>query len=134
MNGLSNLVVTLACVTGLWVSAGAAAAEKASESGFVPMFDGKSLRGWSVKPAKAAKAWTVEGGMIVGDGDKGRSYLTFDRGARLEWIQRADETDMTAHNRAAELGTHRSLGDCSAQQSDSDRGRPKPAHPLGFGH
>jgi hypothetical protein len=80
MNGLSNLMVTLACVAGLWVSASAAAAEKASESGFVPMFDGKSLRGWSVMPAKAAKAWTVEGGMIVGDGDKGRSYLTFDRG------------------------------------------------------
>ncbi|MCP3695982.1 MAG: DUF1080 domain-containing protein [Planctomycetaceae bacterium] len=42
------------------------------------MFDGKTLQGWSVMPAKAKLAWTAENGMIVGDGDKGRSYLVFD--------------------------------------------------------
>ncbi|MCH8046298.1 MAG: DUF1080 domain-containing protein [Planctomycetes bacterium] len=80
MNDSSSLIVVLACVACLLVSAGAAAAEPASEPGFVSMFDGKSLRGWSVMPAKAAKAWTVKDGMIVGDGDKGRCYLVFDKG------------------------------------------------------
>jgi len=42
------------------------------------MFNGKTLQGWSVMPAKAKLAWTAENGMIVGDGDKGRSYLVFD--------------------------------------------------------
>ena len=46
---------------------------------FVSMFDGKSLQGWSVMPAKARKAWSVKQGMIVGEGDKGRSYLVFDQ-------------------------------------------------------
>ena len=48
------------------------------EAGFVSMFDGKTLEGWTVMPAKASKAWTVEKGMIVGNGDKGRSYLVFE--------------------------------------------------------
>ena len=52
-------------------------AEK-DESGFVSMFDGKTLQGWTVMPAKASKAWTVAKGMIVGNGDKGRSYLVFE--------------------------------------------------------
>ena len=52
-------------------------AEK-DESGFVSMFDGKTLQGWTVMPAKASKAWTVEKGTIVGNGDKGRSYLVFE--------------------------------------------------------
>jgi hypothetical protein len=74
------MLFSVVCVTFLLIAAGVSAAEKASESGFVSMFDGKSLRGWSVMPAKAAKAWTVKDGTIVGEGDKGRSYLTFDRG------------------------------------------------------
>lgn len=47
------------------------------EPGFVSMFDGKTLEGWTVMPDSAKKAWTAEDGMIVGDGDKGRSYLTY---------------------------------------------------------
>ncbi len=43
------------------------------------MFDGKSLKGWSVMPVKAAKAWSADDGMIVGEGDKGRSYLVYDK-------------------------------------------------------
>ena len=77
MNGLSSLLLGVAGFVVLLVSAGASAAEQEAESGFTSMFDGKSLRGWSVMPAKAAKAWTVKDGMIVGDGDKGRSYLVF---------------------------------------------------------
>jgi hypothetical protein len=57
----------------------ASAADRGAETGFKSMFDGKSLAGWSVMPAKAAKAWTVKDGMIVGVGGKRRSYLVFDK-------------------------------------------------------
>ena len=30
-------------------------------------------------PAKAREAWSVQQGMIIGEGDKGRSYLVFDQ-------------------------------------------------------
>lgn len=72
---LLSWTVSLAIVL---MTAAAPAADQKVKTGFVSMFDGKSLQGWSVLPAKAAKAWTVEKGMIVGDGDKGRSYLVFD--------------------------------------------------------
>jgi hypothetical protein len=61
-----------------WFSTAAAVAEQEAESGFTKMFDGKSLDGWSVVPAKAAMAWTVKDGMVIGDGDKGRSYLVYE--------------------------------------------------------
>ena len=52
-------------------------AQAAGKDGFVSMFDGKSLKGWEATPARTAGAWTVKDGMIVGNGDKGRGYLTF---------------------------------------------------------
>ncbi len=79
MNGLSKVVFGVACGFVLLTAMVALAAEPAAEAGFVSIFDGKSLKGWSVVPANAQKAWTVKDGMIVGDGDKGRSYLVFDR-------------------------------------------------------
>ncbi len=54
-----------------------------AEAKFVSMFDGKTLDGWSVMPPSAAKAWTAEDGMIVGDGDKGRSYLVYDANRQI---------------------------------------------------
>jgi len=44
---------------------------------FISIFDGKTLKGWEAMPAKTSAAWTVEDGMIVGNGDKGRGYLTY---------------------------------------------------------
>ena len=52
-------------------------APAAGKDGFVSMFDGKTLKGWEATPARTAGAWTVKDGMIVGNGDKGRGYLTF---------------------------------------------------------
>lgn len=46
--------------------------EKADEDRFVSIFDGKTLAGWEAIPAKSAPAWTVQDGMIVGDGDNNR--------------------------------------------------------------
>ena len=48
------------------------------KDGFVSIFDGKTLKGWEALPAETAPAWTVKNGMIVGDGDKGRGYLSFE--------------------------------------------------------
>lgn len=53
-------------------------AEK-DRDGFVSIFDGKTLEGWQALPADTAPAWTVQDGMIVGNGDKGQGYLTFEK-------------------------------------------------------
>ena len=65
------------CVCLVPVPSGVDAAEK-DDQGFVSIFDGKTLDGWETMPGKASKAWGVRDGMIVGDGDKGRSYLVFE--------------------------------------------------------
>ncbi|MAE31860.1 MAG: hypothetical protein CMO43_09785 [Verrucomicrobiales bacterium] len=54
-----------------------AAGQAVGKDGFVSMFDGKTLKGWEATPSKTAAAWTVKEGMIVGNGDKGRGYLTY---------------------------------------------------------
>jgi len=53
------------------------AAQGADKDRFISIFDGKTLKGWEATPAKTAPAWTVKKGMIVGNGDKGRGYLTY---------------------------------------------------------
>ena len=78
MNPLATLLSWTATFSIMFISATVTAADQKDEAGFVSMFDGKSLQGWTVMPAKASQAWTVEKGMIVGNGDKGRSYLVFD--------------------------------------------------------
>lgn len=69
-------------VLALMVLALLAPAAEASEDGFVPIFDGKTLAGWTVdclpkdRPF-AAKAWTVENGALVADtmGHKDHFYI-----------------------------------------------------------
>ena len=57
--------------------------EAADADGFVSIFDGRTLRGWEPMPSTTAAAWTVEDGMIVGNGDGaaaegGRGYLVYE--------------------------------------------------------
>ncbi len=61
------------------VSPNCFAADPESESGFVSMFDGESLGGWTVMPATATQAWSAKDGMIVGVGGEHRSYLSYDK-------------------------------------------------------
>jgi len=61
----------------LLVMLGISSAQGADKDGFISIFDGKTLKGWEATPAKTAPAWTVKKGMIVGNGDKGRGYLTY---------------------------------------------------------
>ncbi|MEK6239494.1 MAG: DUF1080 domain-containing protein, partial [Planctomycetales bacterium] len=74
----SRLLLGVAVLAAFPISSPATAAEPKKESGFASMFDGKSLDGWSVTPSGAAKAWSVQDGVIIGEGDKGRSYLVYD--------------------------------------------------------
>ena len=64
-------------VTTLLLFLGLASVQGAAKDGFVSMFDGKTLKSWEAIPVKIAPAWTVQDGMIVGNGDKGRGYLTY---------------------------------------------------------
>jgi hypothetical protein len=57
----------------------ASARDPEADQGFVSMFDGKTLNGWTAVPASAAKEWTVRDGMIVGVGGKQRSHLVYDK-------------------------------------------------------
>ena len=52
-------------------------AQSADKDGFISIFDGKTLKGWEAMPARTAPAWMVQDGIIVGNGDKGRGYLTY---------------------------------------------------------
>lgn len=56
-----------------------AVAEEGKDGGFVTIFDGKTLKGWEETPAREAPAWKVVDGVIEGDGDKGRGYLTYEK-------------------------------------------------------
>lgn len=51
--------------------------DTSAEEGFVSMFDGKSLDGWTAMPSSAQSAWSVKDGSIVGVGPKERCYLTY---------------------------------------------------------
>lgn len=55
------------------------AADPSNDDGFMTIFDGKSLDDWEATPATSKAAWSVQDGMIVGDGDKGKGYLTYRR-------------------------------------------------------
>jgi hypothetical protein len=65
-----------ACIVGC--TANEKKSAETDKDGFVSIFDGKTLKGWKALPAETAPAWTVKDGMIVGDGDKGRGYLTLE--------------------------------------------------------
>ena len=73
---LAALILALAFIAGCRANEKKLA--ETDKDGFVSIFDGKTLKGWEALPAKTAPAWTVKDGMIVGDGDKGQGYLTFE--------------------------------------------------------
>ena len=51
--------------TALLLFHGIASVGGAAKNDFVPIFDGKTLKGWEATPAKIAPAWTVQASMIV---------------------------------------------------------------------
>jgi hypothetical protein len=79
MKLMAALIVSSVCITGC--TANEKSLVDTDKDGFVSIFDGKTLTGWEALPAKTAPAWTVKNGMIVGDGDKGIGYLSFENRA-----------------------------------------------------
>ncbi len=79
MNYLKTLSLSTVTISVFLLSTGISAEDKKLEPGFISMFDGKTLKGWSTMPKKASQAWSVKKGSIVGEGDKGRSYLVYDK-------------------------------------------------------
>ena len=77
MNYLKTLSLSTVTIFVFLLSTGISAEDKKLEPGFISMFDGKTLKGWSTMPKKASQAWSVKKGSIVGEGDKGRSYLVY---------------------------------------------------------
>jgi hypothetical protein len=77
---LAAMLLASACITACAAGEKKAAQTNKDKDGFVSIFDGRTLKGWKALPAETAPAWTVRDGMIVGDGDKGRGYLTFENG------------------------------------------------------
>jgi len=75
---LATLMSVSVCITAC--TANHKKRTETDKDGFRSIFDGKTLKGWRALPAETAPAWTVKNGMIVGDGDKGKGYLTFENG------------------------------------------------------
>ena len=75
---LATLILASVCITSCTANEKKLVETGKDKDGFVSIFDGKTLKGWQALPAKTAPAWTVTDGMIVGDGDKGQGYLTFE--------------------------------------------------------
>lgn len=71
------LIAISACITGC-MAHGEMPGET-DKDGFVSIFDGMTLKGWEALPAETAPVWTVQDGMIVGAGDKGQGYLSFEK-------------------------------------------------------
>ena len=74
---LVKLPRTAVVIATLLVSSIVRAQDKKLEPGFVSMFDGETLKGWSAMPKRESKAWSVKDGAIVGRGGKDRSYLVY---------------------------------------------------------
>ena len=72
-------MLVIAFAASMGVTADDAKTKTKLEPGFVSIFDGKTLKGWTVMPAEAVNAWSAHDGMIVGEGAKGRSYLVYNQ-------------------------------------------------------
>ncbi|HIE97670.1 MAG TPA: DUF1080 domain-containing protein, partial [Fuerstia sp.] len=77
MRIISRLIYASAGVLPFLSLAEAWAETPTAESGFVSIFDGKTLDDWEAMPATAAPAWEVKDGILIGVGDKSRGYLTY---------------------------------------------------------
>ena len=71
-----SVMAALALVS---ATVGAAPAQGRDDAGFVAMFDGETLNGWHAVPADSIADWSVEDGVIVGQGSVDRLvYLVYD--------------------------------------------------------
>ena len=57
--------------------------DEPGEPGFHSLFDGQTLDGWQAAPSSTTDAWTVQDGVLVGNGDRGVGYLIYTRDKQL---------------------------------------------------
>ncbi len=76
---IGRMIASLA----ITITLASAPADDAIVPEFVSMFDGKTLAGWEVIPEKSIAAWSAIDGKIVGDGDKGRCYLSYTKNKQI---------------------------------------------------
>lgn len=57
--------------------------DESEEPGFTSLFNGQTLAGWQAVPDSSAAAWTVQEGVLVGNGDRGVGYLVYARDKQL---------------------------------------------------
>ena len=84
---MKNLLLCAASV--LWCTTSFAAdvvdvgGKSELEQGFVSMFDGQTLAGWTCAPAKHKADWFAEDGVLVGESEERGSYLAWTKGGEL---------------------------------------------------
>jgi hypothetical protein len=123
--GLRRWVVFLS------VAVTSAARAYAGEAGFEPLFDGKSLAGWTVIGGKP-KAWGVEDGRLVSFGEGGgwlstaRDYADFD--LKLEF-RLTPESNSGVYLRAPAEASHISRTGMEIQLLDETHPRYKTIQP-----
>lgn len=100
--------------------------DKSSGRGaFIPLFDGKTLRGWSVVPQKTAADWSVGQGTIVGVGSANRlSYLVWQDDKLTDFELRLRYRLFTNGNSGIEIRA----------QPDASGKRPFEGYHADFGH
>ena len=77
MSYLKNLSLSIVTIAAIFVSTGSFAEDKKLEPGFVSMFDGKTLKGWSTMPKQASKAWSVINLRAIPDKTRRRAFQAY---------------------------------------------------------
>ena len=100
-------------------------AEPSGSGAFVPLFDGKTLEGWSVVPAETTADWSVRQGTIVGLGSANRlSYLVWQDDKLTDFELRLRYRLLTNGNSGVEIRA----------QPDTSGKRPFEGYHADFGH
>lgn len=93
-----SLTLISVCQTNRVVSA------QSNEDGFVSLFDGKSLQGWSAFPKSTASDWTIRNGAISGIGSENRqSYLVWKERDLTDFELRFEYRLLTKGNTGVEI-------------------------------
>jgi len=73
---MNRSILLTSCLLAVACPVASSAADQV-ESGFTPIFDGKTLDGWQAFPSDSLKAWRVVDGVMIGNGDLGKGYLAY---------------------------------------------------------
>ncbi len=118
-----RFLILVSCAVGFGIPDALNAADKADD-GFVSIFDGKTLTGWQALPPKSMSAWSVQDGVLIGDGDKGHGYFAY---------QKREYSDVEIRLRYRFPGKGNSGVDVRARRDTTGRRQLQSYH-ADFGH